>query len=121
MRTESAFVTSSFTSRKTQITALATDSLDAQLVFDTVDLSLLDGATATVTGSGVADFSQTHVRSSASRRTGSQSTGTTVAAGGSGAESGQFSAAGKLSGAWDWRLWVWGMVGIGVGVGMVVI
>lgn len=119
MRTESAFVTSSFTSRKTQITALATDSLDAQLIFDTIDLSLLDGVTETATGSGVADFSQTRVRSSTTSRGGTQSTG--AAAGGDSAEAGQSSAAAKLSGAWDWRLWVWGLVGIGVGVGMVAI
>ncbi|KAL8823691.1 MAG: hypothetical protein Q9170_008331, partial [Blastenia crenularia] len=60
IRTESAFVTSSYTSTTTEVTALATDSLDAALIFDTLVLSIDDMPTATVTAPNARDFSQTY-------------------------------------------------------------
>ncbi|KAL8703970.1 MAG: hypothetical protein Q9201_002840, partial [Fulgogasparrea decipioides] len=75
----SSFVTSDYTSTEQTVTALATDSLDAQLVFDTLVLSLDELPTRKVTQSEARDFSETRVVSSASSRrtasSGSQATG----------------------------------------------
>ncbi|KAI4237418.1 MAG: hypothetical protein L6R40_005910 [Gallowayella cf. fulva] len=57
--TETVFITSKLTSLEKEVTALATDSLDAALIFDTLALSAIDAPTQRISGIGVSDFSQT--------------------------------------------------------------
>ncbi|KAL8728875.1 MAG: hypothetical protein Q9166_005115 [cf. Caloplaca sp. 2 TL-2023] len=108
IRTESTFVTSSYTSFEQEVTALATDELDATLIFGTLALSVLDAPTQMISGSGVADFSYT--------RFGSSETGAGVAG-----EGGAMSAGERGLRRWEWGIWVWGLVAMGIGAGIVVL
>ncbi len=118
IRTESSFITSSFTSTEREVTAVATDSADAEDVFRSLRRDLLDEPTSTISAIGVADFSETRELAGTSTTAGSQFTG----AAGAGGDSGLTSAAGNtVMRTWEWGLWVWGIVGIGVGVGMVLL
>ncbi|KAI4185072.1 MAG: hypothetical protein L6R41_004341 [Letrouitia leprolyta] len=123
IRTETAYVTSSFTSTETQVTALATDSLDADIVFGGLALSILDAPTPTLTASNARDFSQTHRESTAA-------SSAIVGGGAPGVGSVPSAAAGFASGAAGGkrgRMWdlggvlLWGTVGLGAGLGMVLL
>lgn len=116
-REESTFVTSDFTSTTTRVTALATDSLDAMLVFNTLRRSLNDASTPRVTASAARDFSRTYTPTSTSSTRVSQFTG---AAGAGGAE-GAMSAAGRSVRRWEWGVWIWAAVGVAAAVGMVLL
>ncbi|KAL8772985.1 MAG: hypothetical protein Q9209_002005 [Squamulea sp. 1 TL-2023] len=109
IRTETSFVTSAYTSTRERVTALATDVIEADNIFESLERSILLAPTLTVTGSGVADFSQTREleTTSTARSVRSQITGSAGAAGNGG-----------LS---KWGLWLWGLVGVGVLVGMVLL
>ncbi|KAL9599364.1 MAG: hypothetical protein Q9219_003897 [cf. Caloplaca sp. 3 TL-2023] len=116
IRTPDTFVRSAFTSRTTEVTALATDSLDAALIFDTLALNMIDLPTPTVTASDAVDFSKTH-----------SVAGTTTAAAGRGSQAtaaAGVEGVGAVSGADAWRTARWrrkGWFGWGLFVAMVVL
>lgn len=116
VRTETAFVTSSYTYTTAKVTALATDDLDADLVFATLALGIYDMPTPTLTASNARDFSRTYgdAVAEATSRTRSQVTGV----GGVGAVS---AAAGgkKVMRCECGGVLLWGVVGLGAGLGMV--
>ncbi|KAL9000486.1 MAG: hypothetical protein Q9188_005667, partial [Gyalolechia gomerana] len=116
VRTETAFVTSSYTYTTAKVTALATDDLDADLVFGTLALGIYDMPTPTLTASNARDFSRTYgdAVAEATSRTRSQITGV----GGVGAVSA--AAGGKKAMRWEWgSVLLWGVVGLWAGLGMV--
>ncbi|KAI4285164.1 MAG: hypothetical protein L6R38_000842 [Xanthoria sp. 2 TBL-2021] len=117
IRTESSFITSSITSTEKEVTAVATDSADADDVFRSLRRSILNEPTLTVSASGVADFSQTRKLTGTSTAR-SQFTGTAGVA----SYGGPTSAAGeRVVRTWEWEMWIWGIVGIGVGAGMLLL
>ncbi|KAL8787905.1 MAG: hypothetical protein Q9213_001932 [Squamulea squamosa] len=118
--TETSYVTSSFTSTRKRVTALATDVAEADDIFESLEQSILLAPTLSVSGSGVADFSETRQiqATSTARSGGSQVTGGAGVAGGGELA---MSAGDRAMERWAWGLWLWGLVGIGVGVGMVLL
>ncbi|KAL8818525.1 MAG: hypothetical protein Q9223_002867, partial [Gallowayella weberi] len=86
IRTETVFLTSSLTYTNQEITALATDRLAADLIFNTIELSQLDAPTQHISASGVKDFSQTRSTTGGTRTTGNNfATGSAGVAGQDGA------------------------------------
>ncbi|KAL8996604.1 MAG: hypothetical protein Q9169_003943 [Polycauliona sp. 2 TL-2023] len=113
IRTESSFITSDFTSAEQEVTAVAADSADAEDVFRSLRRSIQNAPTPTISGDGVADFSQT--RELAESETASGRFIDTEA----GANEGGFTSAGSRVGiSWEWGV---GIVGIGTLVAMILL
>ncbi|KAL9032681.1 MAG: hypothetical protein Q9180_006362 [Flavoplaca navasiana] len=111
IRSESSFLSTDFTSAEQEVTAVAADSEAAEAIYRSLRRSLNNEPTLTVSGDGVADFSQTRDLS----ETTAAGSRFTAAEGDGGVSS---AAAGRR---WEWGMWIWGFVTIAVGVGMIML
>ncbi|KAL8843967.1 MAG: hypothetical protein Q9205_002446 [Flavoplaca limonia] len=114
VRSESSFLSTDFTSAEQEVTAVAADSEAAEDIYRSLRRSLNNEPTLTVSGDGVADFSQTRDLS----ETTAAGSRFTAAEGDGGFSS---AAAGRVVRRWEWGMWIWGFVTIAVGVGMVLL
>ncbi|KAL8881914.1 MAG: hypothetical protein Q9198_000978 [Flavoplaca austrocitrina] len=114
VRSESSFLSTDFTSAEQEVTAVAADSEAAEDIYRSLRRSLNNEPTLTVSGDGVADFSQTRdlaeTTAAGSRFTAAEGDGGFSSA-----------AAGSVMRRWEWGMWIWGFVTIAVGVGMVLL
>ncbi|KAL8714215.1 MAG: hypothetical protein Q9220_001944 [cf. Caloplaca sp. 1 TL-2023] len=119
LETESAFLSTAYTFTERVATAVATDSLDANLLFDDVVLSWDERATQRVSALGVSDFSATRTTGGATGPVEVQATaGTGAGVQGVGGSGG---AASMAAGRCGVGVWVWGVMATGIGVGMVLL